>query len=65
MSRAQFRVANPGAIEFELTMKLPLLQWIQIKDELGTRVIGPVADLSFAIRDMVTQAEKVYYPDEE
>jgi len=45
-------------------MKLTLAQWMEIRDNLDAVVFGSTGFFRSALLSMVTQAEKIYYPEQ-
>ena len=61
--RSAFEVIKPGDIEFKATFSMKLSAWVELRNQI--KDMGwPTTDLSYAITDMVTQAQRVYYPKE-
>ena len=57
---ANFAVTNPDEIEIELTVKMTLRNWKKLKGCLKDSYPG--WDFSRIITDMISQADKHFYP---
>lgn len=56
--KTKLKATNTKDIEFELTMTMTLERWQELQEQLSRD--WPSWELSSAISDMVTQANKVY-----
>ena len=61
--QARFKLENPKAIEATLTLTLTLEQWERLREQLEYN--WPGSDLRNVITDLLAQARKVYWPNEE
>ena len=61
--QTEFKVADPDEIEMELTIKMPLHRWKELKTQLTSRDF-PSWDLGRKITDMIHQAQIHFYPKE-
>jgi len=59
---AKFRCSNPDEMEFELSVRMTLGRWKQLREQLE-KAKYPARDFHSQIHDMVRQAEKVYAPE--
>ncbi len=63
---ADFVVENPGDIDFTLTQTFTLAEWKTIRKSLMAGGYSyPTEKFKGDIIDMVCQAEKLYYPEQE
>lgn len=54
------QVATPGEIEFTLTITMKLKDWKELHKQMQSS--WPASDLRSSIRDMVSRAERTFYP---
>ena len=62
----RFKAEKPGTHEYTMVMTMDLDDWRQLRDQLcGDKIYAPwpASNLTSAITDMVSQAEKIYWPD--
>lgn len=60
----KIQVTNPAKIEFTLTVTYDLETWKRLRDQMKDGQ-WPSNEITNAIRDMVNQAEKSFYPKPE
>lgn len=61
---AQFKATNPEMLVFEATFRLTLAEWRRFKDQIqSSDHMHPCYDFKCAIQDMISQAERTYYPE--
>ncbi len=56
----KLKVLEPDTIKMELTMSMSLKDWKALREQLVRE--WPSSSLSLEITDMVSQAEKWFYP---
>lgn len=64
----RFKAENPESHEYTITLTMPLGDWIALRDQLyggKTYASWPSSTLATEITDMVSQAEKIYWPKAE
>jgi len=59
--KAVFEASSPDDISFTLTLTMSLKDWVDIKNQLGD--YGS-CKLKSPITDMVIQAQKTYWPED-
>lgn len=57
------RPSKPDDIEFELTLNMRLKDWLDLQEQLVNKY--PSWELNSKITDMILQAKKVFYPQED
>jgi len=55
-----FKASRPDDIEFDLTVRMTLGQWRELRGQLPRQYPG--GRLADQILEMISQAEKTYYP---
>lgn len=60
--KTSLKVTRPNEIEFTLTATMTLARWLELQEQLSQK--WPSWELSAAITDMLSQANKVYLPKE-
>ena len=63
----RFKAENPDSHEYTMTMTMPLGDWTELRDQLyggKTYAAWPASTLTSAINDMVSQAQKIYWPED-
>ncbi len=58
------KVNNPDAINCTLSFTMTLKDWKQVRKTLGSNEAYIELQVINEIRDLVSQLEKVYYPEE-
>jgi hypothetical protein len=58
---AQLQVQEPDDIIFTASFTMTLKDWKQLRDQLSNGV-WPACDFRQSIRDMISLAEKTFYP---
>lgn len=60
--QTKIKVINPDSIQMELTITMDLKKWKELRAQL--QQAWPSWDLGSAIADMISQAEKHFYPED-
>ena len=60
--KARFMIESPDSIEATMKITMSVKEWGELRDQLGT--VWPSSRLGSAINQVLSQARKVYYAEE-